>query len=136
MAAIAARYESYDPVAKALHWLTLALLCGQYAIAWTMPEIHRGTPAEGLIDLHLSFGATILIVTVIRLLWRWAHPAPLPPAHLPAWQAFAARATHALLYAILIILPLLGWANASYRGYGVTLFHIVPLPGLVPKGSP
>ena len=136
MSSFEAPSERYDPVAKSLHWLTLALLCGQYAIAWTMPPIHRETPAEGLIDLHLSFGAAILLATAVRLAWRLAHPAPLPPEHLARWQVLAAGITHALLYAILFILPLLGWANASYRGYAVTLFHVVPLPSLVAKGSP
>jgi len=35
----------------------------------------------------------------------------------------------------LIVLPLLGWANASARGWAVKLFGIVPLPPLMPKGS-
>lgn len=136
MIAIAVRAESYDPVAKALHWLTVALLCTQYAIAFTMPEIHRETPAEGLVALHLSFGATIFVVTVLRLVWRFTRATVQPPEHLAPWQAFAARATHGLLYVMLLVVPLLGWAHASYRGYAVSLFDVIPLPALVPKGSP
>jgi cytochrome b561 len=132
----AAPSYAYDPIAKALHWLTVGLLCAQYTVAWTMPEIHSKTPAEGLISLHLSFGAAIFFTVIIRGLWRLARPAPPAPAHLAPWQVLAARGTHALLYALLIVLPLLGWAHASYRGYAVSLFSIVPLPSLVPKGSP
>ena len=136
MSVTLARADGYDPIAKGLHWLTVALLGCQFAIAWTMPDIHRDTPAEGLVSLHLSFGAAVFVVTVLRLLWRLARGAPPPPAHLPAWQALAARAAHGLLYVLLLITPLLGWANASYRGYAVSLFHVVPLPALLAKGSP
>jgi len=41
MAAIS--ISRYDPFARLLHWLIVALLIVQYAVAWTMPEIHRGT---------------------------------------------------------------------------------------------
>lgn len=125
----------YTSVAKLLHWLILALLVIQFAIAWTMPNIGRGSVPTGLIGWHLSVGVTILAVMLVRLGWRLTHPAPPPPADLPASLALLARVTHYLLYALLIVLPLLGWANASARGWAVRLFGVVPLPSLTAKGS-
>ena len=58
-----------------------------------------------------------------------------PPADLPRSLALLSRVTHYLLYALLIVLPLLGWANASARGWAVRLFGVVPLPSLTTKGS-
>jgi cytochrome b561 len=129
-----ARESGYGTVAKSLHWLVLALLIAQFAIAWTMPHIGRGTQPEGLIDLHLSFGALILLVVVIRLGWRLAHPVPLPD-DVPPWQRRAAQAIHGLLYAILIALPMMGWANANARGWDVGVFGTVPLPRIIATGS-
>jgi cytochrome b561 len=126
----------YGRVAKGLHWLVVALLALQCAIAWSMPHIRRATEPVGLIDLHLKVGVLILIVVLVRLLWRWRFPVPLPTERMPAWQTVAARATHVLLYAILVALPLLGWANASARGWHVSLFGAVPLPPLVSAESP
>jgi cytochrome b561 len=128
--------QGYDLVAKLLHWLIAGLLVVQYAIGWVMPEIHRNTPAEGLISLHLSFGALIVLLVLVRLGWRLTHAAPPPVGGMPRWQALAAQAVHALLYVLLVVLPVLGWMNASYRGYAVSLFDVVPLPALVAKGSP
>jgi cytochrome b561 len=126
----------YSGVAKSLHWLILALLIVQFAIAWTMPQIGRGSVPTGLIGWHLSVGVAILAIMIVRLAWRITHPAPPAPTDLSPALAFLSRATHYLLYAVLIVLPLLGWANASSRGWAVKLFGIVPLPPLMAKGSP
>jgi cytochrome b561 len=130
-----AREPGYGAVAKLLHWLIVGLLLVQFGVAWTMPEIHRGTTPEGLITVHLSLGASILALAVLRLCWRLIYPVPLLTDDVPAWQQLAARATHALLYLLLFVVPLLGWANASARGFAVDLFGFIPLPALMPKDS-
>lgn len=122
---------SYDPVAKSLHWLTAVLLFCQFPIAWTMPEIHRDTVPERMINLHLSFGAVILAVMVLRLIWRVTHAAPPYEPGIPRWQIGASHALHWTLYFLLTVGPLLGWINASWRGFSVTLFGIIELPKLI-----
>jgi len=89
---------NYTSTAKAFHWTVAALLIVQYAVAWTMPEIHRGTVPETLINLHLSIGVLIILVMALRLVWRLTHPAPPPPTNLPAWQLMSSRITHGALY--------------------------------------
>ena len=127
--------QRYDPVQRAMHWLTVALIAIQFAVAWTMPDIHRGTQPLGLIAWHLSIGVIILAVTLFRAGWRFVNGALPPPATLsPALRAVS-QVTHGALYVLLVVLPLLGWANASARGWPVKLFGIVPLPALMPKGS-
>jgi cytochrome b561 len=129
------QHHGYGPVAKTLHWLVFALLAGQFAIAWTMPGIHGDTKPEGLIDLHLSVGVLIMLVVIARTAWRLTHPVPLISDGTPEWQQRTAAATHVLLYALLVALPVLGWANASSRGFDVSLFGLVTLPALLAKGS-
>lgn len=129
------RHRGYGPTAKILHWLIVALVATQYVIGWTMPDIHRGTTPEGLIAWHLWVGAAIILVLVIRILWRLTHPVPLVRDNVPRWQQLLAALTHGLLYLVLAILLLLGWANASARGFPISLFGIVPLPPIMPAGS-
>lgn len=109
----------YGAAAKLLHWLILALLVAQYAVAWTMPDIGPGTQPETLIDLHMSLGLTILAVAAMRLIVRILYPVPLISDNVPAWQQWSARASHGLLYVILFALPLLGWFAASGRGWAI-----------------
>ena len=121
---------AYDGVQKTLHWLTAILVAAQFVVAWTMSEPPKGQPPVGLMNLHLSIGATILVVTVLRLLWRATHPVSAQPRDIPAWQQIAARATHLGFYAILIVMPLAGWAWASAKAWLVTLFGAVALSPL------
>src|SRR5579871_3673756 len=127
----------YDSVAKTLLWSILGLLCAQFVFAWTMPHIGRTVPDSILIDLHVWFGVTILVIAAIRLLWRATHREPPPEEGIPPWQTTTARVLHWALYGLLFAIPILGWVNASWRGMPVTLFGIVGLPKLVAtRGGP
>ena len=121
--------STYTGTAKALHWLIVALLIVQFILAWTMPEIRRDTPVTTLIGLHFSFGVSILAVAVIRLLLRVVRGVPVPEAGIPGWQETSSQIVHWLLYALLLIVPLLGWINADFRGMPVGLvgFEMPPL---------
>lgn len=128
-------FVGYTPVAVRLHWVVVLLLFIQYILGWTMPAIHRGTQPETLINLHLSFGVLILIALLVRLAWRLTHRPPPPPTGLPGWQNRASALVHGLLYLLLIAIPVLGWMNASARGWAVTLFGVIPLFPLTAEGS-
>ncbi len=117
----------YTGTAKTLHWLIVALLIAQFIFAWTMPEIRRNTPVTTLISLHFIFGIIILGVAVIRLLVRVGGGAPAPEAGIPGWQETSSQIVHWLLYALLLIVPLLGWINADWRGMPIAMFgHELP----------
>jgi cytochrome b561 len=125
----------YDPVAKALHWLMALLVAIQFGIAWTMPDIGPHTRLGLLISLHLTVGALIGLAALARVSWRLRHSAPGALATEPRWLRAGARVSHATLYFLLLIVPLLGWAAASARGWRVTLFPGLALPALLPRGS-
>jgi cytochrome b561 len=127
--------SEYDRVAKGLHWLVVVLLVVQFGVAWTMPDVSRDTKPIGLIAWHLSIGVFILLVMLVRLGWRAISDVPPVPADLAPPLRLLSRATHFLLYGILIVQPLLGWINASARGWAVKLFGVIPLPALAPSGS-
>ncbi|EKS71928.1 MULTISPECIES: cytochrome b [Caballeronia] len=123
----------YSPVARTLHWLIAGLTLAQFIIGWTMPDVHHDTLPTGEIAWHLRVGAVIVAVMVVRIIWRITH-AP-KPAELSPQLRFASNVTHWLLYALLVAVPLAGWANASARGWMVNLLGVLPYPALAPKGS-
>lgn len=96
-----------------------------------MPYIGVHTQPDTLVDLHLSFGAFILFLTVIRLVWRITHPVALAPDPEAPWRRMAASASHFTLYLLLVAVPLIGWADASARGFPVELLGLIRLPALV-----
>jgi cytochrome b561 len=123
----------YDGVARLIHWLVVVIIAAQFAIGWTMPDVHKGTQPTGLIAWHLAVGALLIAVMTIRVVWRFTHRPP-PDALAPLLSAVS-QITHLLLYAALIAVPLLGWANASSRGWTVRLLGTVSYPDLTPVGS-
>jgi cytochrome b561 len=124
--------EHYDPVSKAAHWLTAALLTAQYVLGWALPEIGSNTQPTGLIRAHLTLGASILVIVLLRLAWRVGHPGPALSQRMPKWQVRAARLTHWALYLSLLCLSVVGWVCASARQWPVKAFGFVQLPSLTP----
>ena len=123
---------AYGPVARVAHWLTVLLVAAQFVVGWTMPDIHKGTQPVGLIAWHLVLGSTLLVVVVFRLAWRLTHQPPPPTPGLPAWQIRTASITHAALYALLLLVPITGWASASARVWVVRAFGVLPFPQILP----
>lgn len=134
VARVSHQVENYDGVARLLHWLVVALVVAQFAIGWIMPDIERGTLPAGLIAWHLSVGAALIAAVAARIIWRLTHRAP--GSTLSPRLTAVSRTTHFLLYASLVAVPLLGWANASSRGWSVRLLGAIDLPALAPAGSP
>jgi cytochrome b561 len=124
---------AYDGGARFLHWSIVALIAAQFVIGWTMPDVHRDTKPVGLIAWHLGVGATLVAAMVVRIVWRLTHRPP-PDALSPLLSAVS-RITHVLLYAALVLVPVLGWANASARGWSVKLLGLIPYPSLTAAGS-
>ena len=127
--------SGYGVAARFLHWLVLVLIAAQYAMAWAMPDVGPGTQPIGLIAWHISLGTVILLVMVVRVLWRLSHPAPPVPDSLRPWQGALSRLVHLLLYTTLVLLPLMGWGYASARGWEVGLTANFHLPGLFKNNS-
>ena len=124
----------YSPFTKVLHWLVALLILVQLGIGWTMPDVHKDTLPVGEIAWHLSLGTVIVLLVALRVLWRIARP-PRRTEDARGWLARAAQATHALLYVLMVVVPLLGWANASSRDWAVGLGSWFGLPRIMPVGS-
>jgi cytochrome b561 len=127
---------SYTSVAIGFHWLIAMLAIGQIAGGLYMEGLPDSADAERfqLIQLHKSFGITILLLTLGRLAWRLGHKPPPLPAAMPGWQKSWAKGLHWGFYALLIGLPLGGWAMVSASPLAETvktyLFGVVPWPHL------
>ncbi|HEV2100166.1 MAG TPA: cytochrome b/b6 domain-containing protein [Stellaceae bacterium] len=130
-----AKRLEYSTTAKAFHWVIVGLIEVQLPLGWLMPDIRRGTPPGSAMSLHISIGITILVLIVLRFLWRFTHPVA-PESYLPTWQRVSSEAVHWLLYLVVLLTTLTGWFFESTRGWSISLYGALPLPGLVEEGSP
>jgi cytochrome b561 len=129
--------QGYSPVARTFHWLTAALVLTTLPIGITMVNVpNLGPTGDTLFHLHRSIGALVLLITVVRLIYRLRHPAPPLPADMPSLQQSAAHATHWALYGLLIVQPILGWiATSAYRA-PVLFFWMFELPPIWKEDRP
>jgi cytochrome b561 len=120
--------------ARVLHWLMAILIVSMLFIGVGMVASVSERHAW-LLAIHKPLGIAILVLAVIRLIVRLRNPPPPLPADLPAIQKLAAYASHYLLYALMIAMPLVGWAMLSAGGYPVMLSHALRLPPIFPVNA-
>src|ERR1700740_1362007 len=105
------------------------LFIGVSMVSTTMP---RYLP---LIAIHKSLGIAILVLALIRLAVRLRYGAPALPTDLPEPMKLAAYLSHYALYALMIGMPLLGWAMLSAAAYPVVVFGGMYLPAILPQSD-
>lgn len=112
-----ARPSRYTHVAIALHWVIAVCIMSMIPMGlWMRDAIsHPDTQALAyrVFQFHKSIGFLILALTLFRIVWRLLHPVPPLPAGMKSWEGFAARATHAAFYGLMLALPLSGWLYVS-----------------------
>ncbi len=137
-----AHRKRYTAVAIALHWLIAAGIIGLIAVGWIMGDMAPGADQYALIQLHKSFGITVLVLSLARVVWRLMNPPP-PEPPMPGWQGALANGVHVAFYVLIILMPLSGWAmvSASPTGIATVLFKTIPWPhipflaGLAPEAK-
>lgn len=102
----------YGAVAMVLHWLIAAAIIINIIVVLAAPEGHSPERLT-MMSFHRALGLTILVLSIVRLVWRWINPAPPPPRGLAPWMRIAGTATHHLLYGLMIAIPLAGWLMVS-----------------------
>jgi cytochrome b561 len=121
----------YTRGAIALHWAIAGLILLNIAAAWIAEDLPRAEHDQ-IMGNHMAIGLTILVLSVLRILWRIVHPAPPFVATLRAWEAALARVVHTLFYVLIVAIPLTGWAMVSSASGGgpIGFFGLFALPGL------
>jgi cytochrome b561 len=124
--------RSWGALSKALHWLIVLLIINQWVIAEYADGL-AGLAKLKALGLHKSFGMTILMLAVVRLLWRWMNPTPDLSAETKPWERILAKLSHFLLYALIFAMPITGWLMSSAKAYSVSWFNLFAFPNLVGK---
>jgi cytochrome b561 len=126
--------QRFNPLQRLLHWLMaiciLAMLfIGVGMVSTIMPKY------LALVSIHKPLGIAVLVLAVLRLIVRLRYGAPALPPDLPVPMKLAAELSHYALYALMIGMPLIGWAMMSAAAYPVVLFGGVHLPPILPQSD-
>ena len=123
----------YTRTAITLHWLIALLIFSAFPLGIYMADLPFSPGRLKLYSYHKWIGVTVFLLALSRLAWRWTHPAPPPPAGMPAWQRIASVAAHHLLYVLILAVPISGWLMSSAKGFQTVYLGIIPLPDLLTK---
>ena len=117
--------KRYDNVAITLHWLVALGVFVLVGLGWYMVGIPKGTPGRAVFyNLHKSIGVTVGMIVLIRVIWRWNHDPPPLPSGTASWVVSAARLNHNLMYALLVLMPIVGFVASNFSKYGVKYFGL------------
>lgn len=120
---------TYDRPSIVLHWLTAGLVVILWTLGQTIDFFPKGAPKIDARSVHITLGATLALVLLVRILWRVTAGRRLPLAHA-GWLGGAAKLVHYGLYLLVATTVVLGILNAWQRGD--TLFNLYTIPKLVP----
>ena len=119
----------FTALQRALHWLMAICIIAMIFIGVGMVSTIKPDYLT-LVSVHKPLGIAILLLAVIRLTVRWRDGAPPLPADMPEPMKLAARLSHVVFYALMIAMPLIGWAMLSAADYPVVVAGL-HLPAIV-----
>ncbi|MCI8212618.1 cytochrome b [Pseudomonas sp. S25] len=120
----------FSLLARLLHWsMALMIIAMLFIGAGMVASV--SARHEWLLDLHKPLGIAILVLVILRIIVRLSSHTPALPADLPTWQVLAAKLSHYVLYALMLAMPLIGWAMISAAGDPVMLSSSLRLPSIV-----
>ncbi len=107
------------------------MIIAAFALGLTVdnfPKAYTGA----IINLHALLGVAILVLTLVRLGWRLSHRPPELDAASGRIIRLASKAVHGLLYALMVLVPLIGFPTLFYRGRGLD-FGLLQIAPFLPR---
>ncbi|MEW5250025.1 cytochrome b [Microbulbifer discodermiae] len=124
--------DHYGWVAIALHWLMAPVVIGLFALGWWMRQLSYYDPwyRQGP-ELHKSIGVLLLVLLVLRLVWKLYNRSPAPEPGTPRWQQLGARLAHGVIYLLLFAIGISGYLISTADGRPIEVFDLFSLPATI-----
>jgi cytochrome b561 len=126
--------KRYSTGAMILHWaIAIAVIWD-----WRLADAAEGAPRGqhfAVLQPHFALGMVILLLTVLRLIWRATHRSPAFSSEMATWERGLARAVHFIFYVLLIGLPLMAWIGTSMMRQPIDFYGLFTIPYLPTPNS-
>ncbi|MFC0227358.1 cytochrome b [Serratia aquatilis] len=118
--------KKFSPSQILFHWIILIFIVLTYATMELKGIAPKGSDTrEWMKTLHYTFGVSVMMLTLIRVMLKIIHKNPDIIPTPPHWQITLSKAVHGILYLIFIALPLLGILTLYYGKVEWSLFSYV-----------
>jgi len=125
------KVKKYHISIRIIHWLMAFLVIGMITSGIYMEDLDKDDSIRSLLySLHKSFGVCVLLLFIVRILLRLITKTPPFPTIFPKAVVFITKAGHAILYVLMLVIPLSGVVMSNAAGYSVNIFGYA-LPKIV-----
>lgn len=116
--------KTYPGLMKLWHWLISLCVLAQILIGFFHDDIADKTMRGNLMMIHKSIGLTLIVLSVLFILWGLFSRKPAWPDNMPVWERFFAHVAHKALYVLVLIMALSGWCMSTAAGYPSSWFGV------------
>lgn len=121
--------ERYGVVSVVIHWLVAATVYGMFALGlWMVTLSYYDGWYHQAPEIHKSIGILLMIVMVVRILWRFISRPPTALASYSRLTRLSAVAAHILLYLVLFSILVSGYLISTADGKPISVFGLFEVP--------
>lgn len=118
-----------------MHWLMLALLIVVFACIELRELYPKGSDTRELFKtFHFMTGLTVFLLVWCRLGFRVMSKRPPIYPSVSSWQHYMAMLMHGAFYALMIVMPIAGWAILNAEGKPIPFWGL-ELPALISENQ-
>jgi len=126
--------ESFGGISRLFHWVVALMVLGMLMGGLILDILPGGGFRSLIVGLHKSTGVTILLLTALRLGWRYVNPRPRDLG-ANALENQLGRLMHIFLYVLLFLQPTFGILMSQSFGSPVRVFGLFTLPTIVGRSD-
>jgi len=120
----------YGLVAISLHWLMALIIIGMYPLGLYIDSLGYYDAAYKTVPhWHKSIGVMLMILLVVRLLWRTITVQPKILSH-SAVQKRVVKIAHSSLYVLMAVALVSGYMISTADGRAIEVFNWFEIPAL------
>lgn len=128
--------QRYGHLSVLIHWLVAITVYGMFALGlWMVTLSYYSDWYHKAPNLHKSIGIILMLVMVIRVIWRFISP---PPPSLKSYSRLtriAVVVAHILLYGLLFSILISGYLISTAEGKAISLFGWTEIPAIFTGGA-
>lgn len=126
----------YRATTRLLHWVVGLMVIVTIPIGVIMQQQGLARPTQDLLFiLHKNGGVILLLLVLLRILWRFTTPAPVLPPSIPSWQVRTAKTVQIALYTLLIVMAVSGYVRVRAGGFPIEMLDAFGVPAFVPRSE-
>lgn len=114
----------YSPPAQVFHWLTVLFVLAAWTLGTLGDDLPKGSIRHLGESIHILLGETVVLLLVLRLVWRVVTPAPAPDPAFGRRATLLAKAAHFALYGLLLAVPVVGVVMLFHGGEPLPVFGL------------